>query len=373
MESTSVNTYKRAFSANENIKDAAESYKNKTPTQIAKIVIGILTLGIGYGIMCLVEKLTIRDPKVREFCDNAIKIHDDLSTAVVNFLDEAKVNLGNNCESITFKEGKDDNGHPVVTISHGKHEAKIEGSLESIVRKIESDFEKSRGVYNLKNGYTPLDKKKEELNIKEDPDVEQVNIDASKQIGFGSRGCVFTDTNNSNVIKTFNESELSEIKHEMKMFNRWASIFKTGEKCKLVDVNGSHGLMMPYRCGKTPTTEEVTGAVKTLFHAGIMMADPAPGNFIKLDDGRVLPIDFGLMFEKNEKYNNHFSKALAESIVQDYVKGGHVFIDKNIKKEYGEHILKVDDTCKKTDFMNSQDLVYAELNEAVLPKGHMWL
>ncbi|MFM5540450.1 hypothetical protein ACET8U_22735 [Aeromonas veronii] len=158
MSNTSVNTYARAFSAHERISDAAGNYKNTMPTKIAKIVIGVLTIGIGYGIMHLIEKLSSRDPKVREFCQNAVNIHTDLSEAVALGRSSASVNLPSG-QIICFEETKEMKAgkmEPVVKISFGEHDVNVAGTMKDIVKRIEGDFNSAPGIYHLENGYLSL-------------------------------------------------------------------------------------------------------------------------------------------------------------------------------------------------------------------------
>ncbi|EGM6571852.1 effector protein steA, partial [Salmonella enterica] len=71
MHINSAKTYARAFTANTQLHEAAGNYENKLATKIAKGIVGVLTLGIGYGIIRLIENYcNVRD-KINDYCANA--------------------------------------------------------------------------------------------------------------------------------------------------------------------------------------------------------------------------------------------------------------------------------------------------------------
>ncbi|EHU6243221.1 hypothetical protein ACMHLZ_002112 [Salmonella enterica] len=81
MPLTSAGTYARAFKAETNLPQAAGNYENKLATKFAKGMVGVFTLGIGYGIFRLIEHYCNVRPKVAEFCANAEGIHANLMAA----------------------------------------------------------------------------------------------------------------------------------------------------------------------------------------------------------------------------------------------------------------------------------------------------
>ncbi|WFO13870.1 hypothetical protein MAY82_06810 [Edwardsiella ictaluri] len=106
MRDTSVNTYARAFSPDKNIKKPVVDEKSSMPTQIAKVVLGILNPGIDHEAICLIDKHINRDPKTIGFMDNVRTIHDALSDAVVSDIKEVDVSFSDEFEALTFKEKK---------------------------------------------------------------------------------------------------------------------------------------------------------------------------------------------------------------------------------------------------------------------------
>ncbi|ACR67510.1 hypothetical protein DBV23_06785 [Edwardsiella ictaluri] len=167
MRDTSVNTYARAFSPDKNIKKPVVDEKSSMPTQIAKVVLGILNPGIDHEAICLIDKHINRDPKTIGFMDNVRTIHDALSDAVVSDIKEVDVSFSDEFEALTFKEKKDDTGNPIVTITYGNHDDNIKGTLASIVRKLEDDFNASPDLYKIGSSYRSLDARLELTEIKD--------------------------------------------------------------------------------------------------------------------------------------------------------------------------------------------------------------
>jgi hypothetical protein len=79
---TSLATYYRALrtpgSSTSSPAKQAGNYTNTLSTKVAKGVLAVLTLGIGYGILCLIERYGNRDPKVKEFTHNSRRIYQEL-------------------------------------------------------------------------------------------------------------------------------------------------------------------------------------------------------------------------------------------------------------------------------------------------------
>ena len=151
MNVTSVNTYARALNSQENNAQAAGEYKNSIGTIIAKGVVGILTLGIGYGIIRLIEEVAKVRPKIHEFCHNAEDIHKKLANAHLN--DEKLVNVElKDRRVITFRES--DKG---TYISDGdNNEILLNGKFSDICLRLESDFVACPGYYAISGNYQAL-------------------------------------------------------------------------------------------------------------------------------------------------------------------------------------------------------------------------
>lgn len=151
---TSASTYLRAFSASSDIKAAAGNYQYKTTTKITISIISVLTLGIAYGILKLMEKLVNPcQKKIDQFCINAPTIQDKLSDAVLRGEDKVMVRLADGQE-ITFEQHDDpETKQSVVIISDGKHSGEVAGTLEEICVKLENDFTSAPGYYRINQRY----------------------------------------------------------------------------------------------------------------------------------------------------------------------------------------------------------------------------
>ncbi|ANJ86753.1 hypothetical protein [Pandoraea oxalativorans] len=79
MDYISGNTFFRAFSADSapgrDLGQAAGNYENTPCTKIVKGLIGVLTLGVGYGILYAVENRCNVIPKREEFREAAVELH----------------------------------------------------------------------------------------------------------------------------------------------------------------------------------------------------------------------------------------------------------------------------------------------------------
>ncbi len=174
MPNTSFNTYARAFTATKNIKDAAGNYENTTGTKIAKTLVGILTLGIGYGVMRLIEEFAFVKPKVHEFCDNACRIF--------NALEDSK-NEGKSRISVETVDGNiitlEKTGEGVtITDANGNSSTCKDETFQSIKEKIEKDFVENPGFYSTK---FVLAEKAVDISTKNQPVVEQSTYRASQE------------------------------------------------------------------------------------------------------------------------------------------------------------------------------------------------
>ncbi len=81
--------------------------------------------------------------------------------------------------------------------------------------------------------------------------------------------------------------------------------------------------------------------MQDLFTLDFMMGDPKPDNFKKNAKGKVVPVDFGLMFKR------HLTDSLAPhikiEIVHDYAKGGFEYIPDALRGDYQNAINAMDD------------------------------
>lgn len=102
---------------------------------------------------------------------------------------------------------------------------------------------------------------------------------------------------------------------------------------------------MPFLNGKTPNFSETLTGVKDLYSMGFLMGDAKPENFLKLENGDVVPIDFGLVFilDKLETIDNDLKK----KIISDYIKGGFRYVPEELKTEYISCFKKLSDLLGK--------------------------
>lgn len=154
-------------------------------------------------------------------------------------------------------------------------------------------------------------------------------------IGEGSRGKV--KQAGERAIKTFHTFHPHAIRHELTQCNHYLSA--TGNTANQAFLDGDT-LNMPYIEGETPSLQETKTAVQELFERGFMMGDPAPENFKKTPDGKVVPVDFGLMFQHQSALSVH--KQVMIEIVHDYAKGGFKCIPAVLHSHYRDSICAMD-------------------------------
>ena len=154
-------------------------------------------------------------------------------------------------------------------------------------------------------------------------------------IGEGSRGRV-TQVGDR-VIKTFRTFDPQAIKHELTQCNAYLSA--TGSAANKAFMDG-RTLNMPYIEGETPSVQQTKGAMQELFELGFMMGDPKPDNFKKTPDGHVVPVDFGLMFRRQDAEN--IPPQVMSEIVHDYAKGGFKCIPAALQTHYRDTICAID-------------------------------
>ncbi|UJB31007.1 hypothetical protein [Chromobacterium sp. Beijing] len=143
----------------------------------------------------------------------------------------------------------------------------------------------------------------------------------------GSRGRV--QQAGDMVVKSFKAMDKGAVAHELAMCN---SHLKASQRALPEARMQGDTLAMPFIAGSTPTTEEVKGAVGDLFRLGFMMGDPSSANFVKTEGGKVVPVDFGLMFKTGER--GAVCRSVMSEIVHDYVKGGYRFVPEPLKGDY---------------------------------------
>lgn len=159
MPVTSAGTYARAFKAEDKLHYAAGNYKNTLATKFAKGIVGVLTLGIGYGIFRLIEECRNVRPKVAEFCANAEKIHAALAVHVaLQSLDDAVGVYLSDGRLLTLQELTSwPSGEKYVQISDGIYTEEIVGTFQGICAKLEKEFDMVPALYDLSGRYRTLD------------------------------------------------------------------------------------------------------------------------------------------------------------------------------------------------------------------------
>ncbi|EDT3575072.1 hypothetical protein U8296_002804 [Salmonella enterica] len=157
MHINSAKTYARAFTANTQLHEAAGNYENKLATKIAKGIVGALTLGIGYGIIRLIENYcNVRD-KINDYCANAENIHNGIAVAIVTGNNVAEIKLQDN-RILTLEQINHEHvSESSVRISDGEHTEEIPGTFSDICMKLGQEFNNAPGLYNISSQYQPLD------------------------------------------------------------------------------------------------------------------------------------------------------------------------------------------------------------------------
>lgn len=161
-----------------------------------------------------------------------------------------------------------------------------------------------------------------------------VMVGSDISLGAGSRGRVVRE--GDRVVKSFRQPDQAAIDHELAMCNAYLQATQGKPTAFL---QGSE-LVMPYVHGEVPTAEEVMQAVRELFAMGFMMGDPAPANFVKTADQRVVPVDFGLMFQL--KGGSSLGRGIKAEIVHDYIQGGYRGVPTPLRADYAKVIKEFD-------------------------------
>ncbi|ECC8923125.1 hypothetical protein DUQ00_09240 [Salmonella bongori] len=156
MPMTSAGTYARVLKAETNLSHAAGNYENKLATKLAKGIVGVFTLGIGYGIIRLVEHYCNVRPKVAEYCANAEGIHASLMAASALHKKSVECHLqsGGILRLEEIAAGPD--GEPAVRISDNHHTEEVPGTFRELCLKLEQEFETAPALYALGEGYQTL-------------------------------------------------------------------------------------------------------------------------------------------------------------------------------------------------------------------------
>ncbi|QDQ26546.1 hypothetical protein FNU76_09280 [Chitinimonas arctica] len=140
MPCTTLRTYARAFESPAELHIAAGRCENSTARKIVKGIVGIITLGIGYGVIKLYEYSKSRD-KIHEFCDNAMLIHDALNDAYKSNDSVARIRL--NGKEITFTQVGAN-----IAITDGENKEKLKGiDFRGVCKKILDDVSRAPGPY----------------------------------------------------------------------------------------------------------------------------------------------------------------------------------------------------------------------------------
>ncbi|MBV8043591.1 hypothetical protein [Pluralibacter sp.] len=151
-------------------------------------------------------------------------------------------------------------------------------------------------------------------------------------IGEGSKGKVYKV--DDFVVKKTTIQNLSKSSHEVKMCNEY-----NGKEVAFI-INS--GMKMPFIDGGKSDRSDTLKGVVDLYNKGFMIGDATPDNFLKLENGDVVPVDFGLVFKYSDLDNiAHKTKV---DIVHDYIKGGHKYIPNDLKSEYVSCIKKLSES-----------------------------
>ncbi|MDN0087438.1 hypothetical protein QVN42_08525 [Yersinia nurmii] len=179
-----------------------------------------------------------------------------------------------------------------------------------------------------------------EVNAKELLKTNHEPKEEKKLLGKGSRGAVYKD--GESVIKKTKNLTLNELFHEGNMCNEYN--IKKGSFQNAATIVGNC-IEMPFINGNTPNFQDTLIGVNYLFENGFFMGDANPSNFLKTPEGSVEPIDFGLVFKRDEL--ECIDDEVKKNIISDYIKGGFRYIPSEIKKEYNSCIVKLDDILGK--------------------------
>ncbi|VVE84441.1 hypothetical protein [Pandoraea sputorum] len=150
MRHISGNTFFRAFSVvsapgESDLAQAAGNYENTRCTKVVKGLVGMLTLGIGYGILYIVEDSCNVVPKIEEFREAAVKLYRAIEASPLQRGGRAQVSVRTRddreikfCETERGVDIEDADGH--VSELRGL-------TLARIREKLALDFAVNLGAY----------------------------------------------------------------------------------------------------------------------------------------------------------------------------------------------------------------------------------
>lgn len=150
MSHLSVRTFARALSvprdarAPINLGEAAGDYENTVCTEVAKGVVGVLTVGVGYLLIRALEECLNVRPKIREFRQAASALYDEIKRAPKQLGERARVSIQVGHKTMTFDEHPDG----VAISGDAKIWCFLQGeTLTSIKDKIGQDFRDNPAAY----------------------------------------------------------------------------------------------------------------------------------------------------------------------------------------------------------------------------------
>ncbi|VVE85952.1 leucine-rich repeat domain-containing protein [Pandoraea sputorum] len=197
----SSNTLFRALTATSNLGQAAGDYENKPCTKVVKGTIGVLTLGIGYGIFWLCEHFGNASPKIKEFRAAAVELHHQLGSASRELGVGAYVTITTReGATLTFSELRD--GVQIEDESTGEGYRFLRGkTLHGIQEQLAKDFLDHPRDY-------------EEFRVKADPDPIPVVLGHRTMDGLIGKGIAYTamTKNPSDVELLIREEEKAIVK-----------------------------------------------------------------------------------------------------------------------------------------------------------------
>jgi len=100
-----------------------------------------------------------------------------------------------------------------------------------------------------------------------------------------------------------------------------------------------NSIIMPFVNGNVPNYEGTLMGVNHLFKEGFLIGDAKPSNFLKTVEGRVEPVDFGLVFKYDQL--ECIDDEVKKNIITDYIGGGFRHVPDEIKNEYNACMKKL--------------------------------
>jgi hypothetical protein len=147
MSKISSLTYSRAFSATNNLPKAAGNYNNSKAAIAAKVIFGVLTLGIGYGIILLIEKYTRSNPKIEAFCAHVQTIKSALSDACAKKRSSITVSLNYGIENLELTLVENIDGGVDFFDQYGNKSVINQVDFKMLHEKLTKDIHDNPGYY----------------------------------------------------------------------------------------------------------------------------------------------------------------------------------------------------------------------------------